>query len=213
MKKEDLPNILPVFPLSNFIIFPRTTVPLNIFEPRYIQMIDQSMKTNRLIGMIQPKKSGELKKPDLYKIGCAGKITSFNETDDGRYLIILNGICRFKIIDEINNDNLYRECNVEYDDFSMDLNEKSEEIKFSDLNLIFQNLKGLFKKQGYEINWKEVEKQSLDQTINTLSMASPFSLEEKQVLLESKDLNLRKKNFEEILNTYVLDNFNNKTLQ
>ena len=213
MKKEDLPNILPVFPLSNFIIFPRTTVPLNIFEPRYIQMIDQSMKTNRLIGMIQPKKSGELKKPDLYKIGCAGKITSFNETDDGRYLIILNGICRFKIIDEINNDNLYRECNVEYDDFSRDLNEKSEEIKFSDLNLIFQNLKGLFKKQGYEINWKEVEKQSLDQTINTLSMASPFSLEEKQVLLESKDLNIRKERLKEILNTYVVDNFNNKTLQ
>ena len=213
MKKEDLPNILPVFPLSNFIIFPRTTVPLNIFEPRYIQMIDQSMKTNRLIGMIQPKKSGELKKPDLYKIGCAGKITSFNETDDGRYLIILNGICRFKVVDEINNDNLYRECNVEYDDFSRDLNEKSEEIKFSDLNLIFQNLKGLFKKQGYEINWKEVEKQSLDQTINTLSMASPFSLEEKQVLLESKDLNIRKERLKEILNTYVVDNFNNKTLQ
>ena len=139
MKKEDLPNILPVFPLSNFIIFPRTTVPLNIFEPRYIEMIDNSMKTNRLIGMIQPKKSGQLKKPDLYKIGCAGKITSFNETDDGRYLIILNGICRFKIMDELNNDNLYRECEVEYDDFLKDLNEKSEEIKFSDLNLIFQN--------------------------------------------------------------------------
>ena len=213
MKKEDLPNVLPVFPLSNFIIFPRTTVPLNIFEPRYIEMIDNSMKTNRLIGMIQPKKSGQLKKPDLYKIGCAGKITSFNETDDGRYLIILNGICRFKILDELNNDNLYRECEVKYDDFLKDLNEKSEEIKFSDLNLIFQNLKGLFKKQGYEINWKEIEKQSLDQTINTLSMASPFSLEEKQVLLESKDLTIRKDRLKEILNTYIVDNFNNKTLQ
>ena len=213
MKKEDLPNILPVFPLSNFIIFPRTTVPLNIFEPRYIEMIDNSMKTNRLIGMIQPKKSGQLKKPDLYKVGCAGKITSFNETDDGRYLIILNGICRFKILDELNNDNLYRECEVKYDDFLKDLNEKSEEIKFSDLNLIFQNLKGLFKKQGYEINWKEIEKQSLDQTINTLSMASPFSLEEKQVLLESEDLTIRKDRLKEILNTYIVDNFNNKTLQ
>ena len=213
MKKEDLPNVLPVFPLSNFIIFPRTTVPLNIFEPRYIEMIDNSMKTNRLIGMIQPKKSGQLKKPDLYKVGCAGKITSFNETDDGRYLIILNGICRFKIMDELNNDNLYRECEVKYDDFLKDLNEKSEEIKFSDLNLIFQNLKGLFKKQGYEINWKEIEKQSLDQTINTLSMASPFSLEEKQVLLESEDLTIRKDRLKEILNTYIVDNFNNKTLQ
>ena len=213
MKKEDLPNILPVFPLSNFIIFPRTTVPLNIFEPRYIQMVDQSMKSNRIIGMIQPKKTGELKKPDLYNIGCAGRITSFNETEDGRYLIILSGICRFKIMDEIDNGNLYRECNVKYDDFSTDLVENANEIKFSDLKLIFQNLKGLFKKQGYEINWKEIEKQSLDQTINTLSMASPFSLEEEQVLLESKDLNNRKEKLEEILNTYILDNFNNKTLQ
>ncbi len=213
MKKEDLPNILPVFPLSNFIIFPRTTVPLNIFEPRYIQMVDKSMQSNRIIGMIQPKKTGELKKPDLHKIGCAGKITSFNETEDGRYLIVLNGICRFKIIGEVNNKNLYRECEVQYDEFYEDLVEKSYEIKFSDLKLIFQNLKGLFKKQGYEINWKDIEKQSLDQTINTLSMASPFSLEEKQVLLESKDLTIRKEKLEEILNTYILDNFNNKTLQ
>ena len=104
-------------------------------------------------------------------------------------------------------------CKVNYDDFYGDLKEKTNEIKFSDLRLIFQILKGLFKKQGYEINWKELEKQSLDQTINTLSMASPFSLEEKQVLLESKDLNLRKEKLEEILNTYILDNFNNKTLQ
>ena len=147
MKKEDLPKILPVFPLSNFIIFPRTTVPLNIFEPRYIQMIDNSMKSNRMIGMIQPKKTGELKKPDLHSIGCAGKITSFNETDDGRYLIIINGVCRFKIVDEINNDNLYRECEVKYEEFSGDLVEKNEAIQFSDLKLIFQNLKSLFKKQ------------------------------------------------------------------
>ena len=213
MKKEDLPNILPVFPLSNFIIFPKTTVPLNIFEPRYIQMVDACMKSNRIIGMIQPKKSGKLKKPDLHEVGCAGKIISFNETDDGRYIIILNGICRFRIAKEIKNDNLYRECAVKYDDYFLDLQEKTEEINFSDLKLIFQNFKGLFKKQGYDINWKEIEKQTLDQTINTLSMASPFSLEEKQILLESKSLNLRKEKLEEILKTYIVDNFNNKTLQ
>ena len=213
MKKEDLPNILPVFPLSNFIIFPKTTVPLNIFEPRYIQMVDACMKSNRIIGMIQPKKTGKLKKPDLHEVGCAGKIISFNETDDGRYIIILNGICRFRIAEEIKNDNLYRECAVKYDDYFEDLKEKTEEINFSDLKLIFQNFKGLFKKQGYDINWKEIEKQTLDQTINTLSMASPFSLEEKQILLESKSLNLRKEKLEEILKTYIVDNFNNKTLQ
>ena len=105
MKKEDLPNILPVFPLSNFIIFPRTTVPLNIFEPRYIQMVDECMKSSRIIGMIQPKKTGKLNNPDLHEVGCAGKITSFNETDDGRYIIILNGICRFRVMKEIKNKN------------------------------------------------------------------------------------------------------------
>ena len=213
MKKEDLPNKLPVFPLSNFIIFPGTSVPLNIFEPRYIQMIDHCMSGNRLIGIVQPKKTGDLKKPDLYNIGCVGKVTSFNETEDGRYLIVLNGICRFKITSEIINKKIFRECVVNFDQYIDDLYKKSEEIKFTDLNLIFKNLKSLFKKQGYIINWKEIEKQKLDQTINTLSMASPFSLEEKQILLETKNLKIRKEKLEEILKTYVLDNFSNTTLQ
>ena len=214
MKKfHNLPSSVPVFPLSNFIIFPETTVPLNIFEPRYIQMIDDSMKHHRMIGMVQPKKSAKLEKPDLYEVGCLGKITSFNETDDNRYIIILNGIARFKIIEEIENKKLYRECKVAFDNFSEDLNKIPEKIKFSDLELIFKNLKSLFKKQGYIINWKELEKQSLDQTINTLSMASPFSLEEKQILLESIDLNTRKQKLEEILNTYLVDTQNNKTIQ
>ena len=130
---------------------------------------------------------------------------TFDFSDDGKKATLFG-------IQHI-NDNLYRECSVKYDEFYADLSEKKHEIKFSDLELIFKNLKGLFQKQGYVINWKEIEKQSLDQTINTLSMASPFSLEEKQVLLESKDLNLRKEKLEEILNTYILDNFNNKTLQ
>ena len=108
---------------------------------------------------------------------------------------------------------MFRECNVKFEDYYKDLENYSEEIKFSDLKLIFNDLKGLFKKQGYTINWKEVEKQSLDQTINTLAMASPFSLEEKQVLLEAINVNNRKIQLEKILNTYVVDNFNNKTIQ
>ena len=213
MKKEELPKILPVFPLSNFIIFPRTTVPLNIFEPRYIQMVDKSMKSNRIIGMIQPKKTGELKKPDLHRVGCAGKISSFNETDDGRYLIALKGICRFKIMEEINNENLYRECEVKYEEFSNDLVEKSDEIKFSDLELIFTDLKPLFEKRGFIINWKALEKQSLDETINALAMASPFTIEEKQVLLEAENLNIRKTKIAEILTTYSFDQYNYTTIQ
>ena len=207
-----LPKTISIFPLSNFIFFPQTTVPLNIFEPRYIQMVDDAMKADRIIGMVQPKKTNQTI-PILYNVGCAGKITSFNETEDGRYLIVLDGISRFKILEELNNDKLYRECKVNFDKFSNDMNNQKEEIKFSDLELIFKNLKSLFNKQGYAINWKELEKQSLDQTINTLSMASPFSLEEKQVLLETANLKERKKKLEEILKTYTLDNFGNKTLQ
>ena len=208
----DLPNKIPVFPLSNFIIFPETTVPLNIFEPRYLQMIDDAMKGSKMIGIIQPKKQNQTI-PSLYNIGCAGKITNYNETDDGRYLIVLSGISRFKIIQEINTEKLYRECKVNFNDFKIDLNEHKEEIKFSDLELIFKKSKSLFNKQGYIINWKDLELQSLNQTINTISMASPFSLEEKQVLLEALNINDRKKKLEEILTTYSVDNFSNTTLQ
>ena len=210
---KDLPKKIPVFPLSNFIIFPKTTVPLNIFEPRYIQMIDDSMKSNRYIGMIQPKKTGNLKKPDLHKIGCVGKITSFNETEDGRYLIVLNGVCRYETISEINSDKLYRECEVDFEKFSNDLIENNEQLKFSDLKQVFNDLKKLFEQQGYQINWKDLEKQDVSQTINTLSMASPFTLEEKQILLETKNLVDRKKKLEEILVTYTNFSFTNKTIQ
>ena len=210
---KDLPKKIPVFPLSNFIIFPKTTVPLNIFEPRYIQMIDDSMKSNRYIGMIQPKKTGNLKKPDLHKIGCVGKITSFNETEDGRYLIVLNGVCRYETISEINSDKLYRECEVNFEKFSNDLIEKNEQVKFSDLKQVFNDLKKLFEQQGYQINWNDLEKQNVRQTINTLSMASPFTLEEKQILLETNNLVDRKKRLEEILLTYTNFSFTNKTIQ
>ena len=213
MKKEDLPNKIAVFPLSNFIIFPKTTVPLNIFEPRYIQMIDDAMKANRIIGIIQPKKTGDLKKPNLYNVGCAGKITNFNETEDGRYLIVLNGICRFKIISEEKNDKLYRICNISFTEYLGDLNKKNEEIKSNDLKFIFDEFKSFFKKQGYLINLEEMKKNNIDQTINALSMASPFSLEEKQILLETKNLKIRKEKLEEILKIYTLDKFSNTTLQ
>ena len=120
-----LPSIIPVFPLSNFIVFPNTTVPLNIFEPRYLKMTEDAMATNRLIGMIQPKRTGELKKPDLFDVGCVCRIVSFNETEDGRYIIILKGLNRFNRINEINNKKLYRELSVNYDLYTND--EKSGE--------------------------------------------------------------------------------------
>ena len=213
MNIQELPKTIPVFPLSNFIMFPGTTVPLNIFEPRYLQMINDSMKKHRMIGMIQPKKTGMLKKPDLYEVGCIGKITSFNETEDGRILIILNGICRFKVNSEIENSKLYRECNVQYSNFSKDISFKSNEVNFSDLNIIMDNMKKFFKKQGYVVNLKDLEKKDMSQTLNDLSMASPFSLEEKQILLESLDINIRKEKMEQILNNYIKDEFENTTIQ
>ena len=214
MQIKDLPNQIPVFPLSNFIIFPKTIVPLNIFEPRYIEMINDSMKSNKLIGMIQPKKYDDNSTiPSLYDVGCLGKIITFKETDDGRYLIELKGLIRFKKISEIETENKYRTLKVNFNEFGDDLNSTKEEMKFSDLELIFKDLKSLFEKKGFIINWKALEKQSLDETINALAMASPFSLEEKQILLEAKNLDARKNKIAQILSTYTHDVFDNTTIQ
>ncbi len=211
---NNFPNIIPVFPLSNFIIFPNTTVPLNIFEPRYLDMINDSMKSNKLIGMIQPKNSkDENGIPKLHNVGCLGKIISFRETEDGRYLIELKGKIRFQILNEISTDKKYRSVEVDYKNYSNDLNDENNRLNFSDLELIFKDLKSLFEKRGFIINWKALEKQSLDETINALAMASPFSLEEKQILLEAKNLDIRKDKIAEILKTYIFDNYENTTLQ
>ncbi len=214
MKKDDLPKLIPVFPLSNFIIFPKTTVPLNIFEPRYLDMVNDSMKSNKLIGMIQPKSLTKKQIiPELYEVGCLGKITSFNETEDGRFLIELKGLIRFKSIKEIDTEKKYRVLEVDFRNYNQDLTNEKENLKFSDLELIFKDLKLLFEKRGFIINWKALEKQSLDETINALAMASPFTLEEKQILLEAENLDMRKDKISQILNTYTFDNFDNTTIQ
>ena len=216
VNKDDLPKKIAVFPLSNFIIFPKTTVPLNIFEPRYIDMINDSMSSNKLVGMIQPKISSEQNNdlaPQLHEIGCMGKITSFKETEDSRYLIELKGLIRFKVIKEFESTKKYRECEVDFKNYYEDLESKREDIKFSDLELIFKDLKSLFEKRGFIINWKALEKQSLDEIINALAMASPFSVQEKQVLLEAQNLKIRKTKIAEILTTYSFDQYNNTTIQ
>jgi Lon protease-like protein len=187
-------------------------VPLNIFEPRYVEMINDSMKTNKMIGLIQPKKERVNSITDLHEVGCLGKITNFRDID-GRYLIDLNGLSRFNIIKEVKNDKLYRECEIDFQGYQADLKLPKEELKFSDLKSIFKDLKTLFEKKGYIINWKSLEKQNLNETINALAMASPFTLEEKQILLESQNLEIRKNKIAEILNTYSHDNYNNTTIQ
>jgi len=209
---ENLPTKIAIFPLSNFIIFPNTTVPLNIFEPRYVEMINDSMKKNKMIGLIQPKMNKVNSVQDLHVVGCLGKITNFQDVD-GRYLIDLHGLSRFNISKEIKNSKPYRECEINFDGFQADLDQPKEELKFSDLELIFKDLKFLFERKGYIINWKSLEKQDLNETINALAMASPFSLEEKQILLESQSLKIRKNKIAEILNTYSHDNYDNTTVQ
>jgi uncharacterized protein len=187
----NLPKIISIFPLSNFIIFPNTTVPLNIFESRYIEMIKDSMNS----------------------VGCLGKITKFKDTSDGRYLIDLNGLIRFNIVKEIKSNKLYRTFEITFDNYKNDLNKKKETTKFDGLDKIFKDLKSLFEKKGYIINWKSLKNQDLSETINALAMASPFTLEEKQILLESENLETRKNKIAEILTTYNYDNFDNTTVQ
>ena len=178
-------------------------------------MVNDSMNKDKFIGMIQPRSSKNIndKIINLHQIGCLGKITNFKEIKGGRFLIELKGLIRFKTIKEIESNKKYREFEINFEEYLDDLTEKNEKIKFTDLELIFKNLKSLFEKRGFIINWKALEKQNLNETINALAMASPFSLEEKQVLLESKDLATRKTKISEILSTYSYDDFNNTTIQ
>ena len=150
----DLPKKISIFPISNFIFFPQTSIPLNIFEPRYLQMINDSIKKNRLIGMVQPKKNKQKKKnkTELYSVGCMGKIINFNETEDGRIILVLKGISRFTLKSELSNEKLYREFEVSYKEFEKDLELNDEATKFIDLDTIFDDLKKLFKRKNYILN-------------------------------------------------------------
>ena len=172
---KKLPTKIPIFPLSNFIVFPNTTVPLNIFEQRYLEMVDDSMSSNRLIGMIQPKKTSTLLNPDLYDVGCVCRIVSFNETEDGRYIIILKGLSRFKKIKEIENKKIYRELNVSYNLFANDMGNQKKDFEFSDISKLLEELKLLFHRRGYKISWKDLEKKKyLSNFISSLNGFSFF---------------------------------------
>ena len=210
--QNDLPTELPVFPLSNAIFFPKTLLPLNIFEPRYKQMTEHAIGGNKLIGMIQSnQKIDEKGRADVYNIGCVGYIEFHSKTPDGRYLINLQGISRFKIKREVNTNNLYRKFSVDYNDFSSDFEEqKTKEINTIEL---IKKTKKLFEQYQLSTNWKIVEKVETEQLINSLSMICPFTISEKQRLLETKDLVDRNEILNKIINFYVLgNNENNKNI-
>ena len=209
---KNLPKKIAIFPLSNVIFFPKTQLPLNIFEDRYIQLVSDQIKSDRLFGMIQPINKKE-KKPKVYGIGCLGKITSFHEMPDKRFLINLTGITRFKILEELKTNKLYREFDVDYSDFFDDLKAKVINKNTIDNKKIILKIKNFFKKKNYFIDYNNLNKLEFDEMLNTICMISPFSPEEKQKLVEAINLEDRIKMLEKIINFNLADNYQNNTVQ
>ena len=212
MKKEDLPNKIPVFPLSNAIFFPRTILPLNIFEDRYLQLVDDCMKENRMFGMVQPRNSKGIS-PEVYNVGCLGKIISFNETTDKRFIITLLGLTRFRIKKELKKEKLYRSFEVDYSEFLNDLENKKDESLVSEKKNLLKKIQVFFEKINYPVKYNELSKLGLDELISNVSMISPFSIEEKQKLIETKKIDNKIKVLNEIINFNLLNFGENKTIQ
>ena len=209
--KNKLPNIIPIFPLSGVIYFPKTNLPLNIFETRYLELVNDCIKNNGYMGMIQAKKNTK----EVYSVGCLGKISEHKTSKDGRKFINLTGISRFEIKSEIDNKKLYREFEVNYEKFFQDtISDSLKEIKFSETQNLLEKTKFFFKKNGLLLNWAEFEKLDQDQKINTLAMIAPISNEEKQTLLESVEIKNKTRKLSEIIEFYLHEtNSNINTLQ
>ena len=205
MKK--FPNVIPIFPLSGVIYFPKTNLPLNIFEQRYLDLVNDTVQKNKLMGMVQFSRKSD----GIFKVGCLGEISDFQKSKDGRILINLTGITRFEILEEEENSKLYREFRVDYKKFNLDLNPTLEEINAEPL---MKKIKIFFKKSGLLLNWKEFENLDNVQKINTLAMIAPVTNEEKQKLLESISLKEKVKTLEDIISFYLHEvSFNNQTIQ
>ena len=201
------PTIIPVFPLSGVIYFPKTNLPLNIFEQRYLDLVNDTYKNDKLMGMVQSQRNGN----QVYKIGCLGKISDLQKNQDGRILINLTGVTRFKILEEVENKKLYREFKVDYKSFEADLKDQSGDL---DTNHLMNKAKIFFRKNGLLLNWREFEKLDKAQRINTLSMISPVTNEEKQKLLEAITIKDKVNTLESIISFYLHEvNFNNQTVQ
>lgn len=188
----DLPPVIPVFPLEGALLLPRAQLPLNIFEPRYLAMIGDAMKGGRIIGMIQPneRESGTSSAPALFATGCAGRITQFAESGDGRFLVTLTGIARFRIVEELSVTTAYRQCRVDFSDFAADLVPNLGEDSV-DRSGLLKALADYLKANKLEADWKDIDAAPTEALVNGLSMMSPYGAREKQALLEAPDLKLR----------------------
>ncbi len=205
--KKKFPDQIPVFPLSGVIYFPKTNLPLNIFEKRYLDLVNDAVKKDKLMGMVQSKREDK----EVYRVGCLGKISDLRKSEDGRILINLTGIVRFEVLKEIENSKLYREFKVNYNKFGTDTEPITEAVDFKSL---MEKVKVFFKKNGLLLNWKEFEKLDRQQQINTLAMISPVTNEEKQKLLESVSLREKVVTLENIINFYLHEvGFKNQTIQ
>ena len=205
MKK--FPDVIPIFPLSGVIYFPKTNLPLNIFEQRYLDLVNDAYKRDKLMGMVQSKKEGNI----VYNVGCLGKISDYQKSENGRILINLTGVSRFRILKEITSNKLYREFQVDYKDFVIDV--KGEESKINTISLV-EKAKAFFKRNGLLLNWKEFEKLDYIQRINTLAMIAPIANEEKQKLIEAISLEDKLNALESIISFYLYETgLNNQTIQ
>ena len=209
--KDNFPKLIPIFPLAGVIYFPKTNLPLNIFEDRYLQLVNDIMKSNKLMGMVQYKRSGN----EVYNVGCLGKISNFKKNNDGRILINLTGLTRFEVVKEIKNAKLYREFEVNYEKFSIDTKSNEEKIN-NDVNLfeLYEKIKSFFIKNGLILNWKELTNLKYEEQFNTIAMIAPISNEEKQTILESITLYEKVKIINEIIEFYFHEkNEGNITIQ
>ena len=205
MKK--FPKVIPVFPLSGVIYFPKTNLPLNIFEQRYLNLVNDAYKKDKLMGMVQSKKENDT----VYEIGCLGQISDYQKSEDGRILINLTGISRFKILKEVSNNKLYREFEVGYESFVEDVENTNNEVN---AKVLMEKAKTFFKRNGLLLNWREFEKLDHNQKINTLAMIAPITSEEKQKLLEAISLENKIKALESIINFYLHETSeSNRTIQ
>ncbi|MCG8447019.1 MAG: LON peptidase substrate-binding domain-containing protein [Hyphomicrobiales bacterium] len=194
---DDVPDVIPVFPLTGALLLPRGQLPLNIFEPRYLEMIDTALASDRLIGMIQPKAALEgdnTASPDertaLCGIGTAGRLTSFQETQDGRYLVTLTGIARFKIVNEVNANTPFRQCRIDTAPYSTDFVPRNGEDTI-DRSRFLKTFQAYLDANGLEADWDSVKQAGNEALVNALSMMCPYGPREKQALLEAEDLNKR----------------------
>ena len=204
---KNFPEVIPVFPLDGVIYFPKTNLPLNIFEQRYLDLVNDAYNKNKLMGMVQSKKEGKA----VYKIGCLGKISNYQKSKDGRILINLTGVTRFKIVNEIDNNKLYREFRVDYTTFTADLKNTQEDVNAKEL---MEKVKSFFSKNGLLLNWREFEKLDHLQQINTLAMIAPITNEEKQKLLESVSLESKMNTLKSIISFYLYETgSNSQTIQ